>query len=85
MYRDIFRKIVNTDRISEWKSKGACLMKVSPDTSDNTLAPALSYFGNNARVNLIYVFYKKIKLHLLIKNQKTYKYMFLSCHLRVSE
>ena len=27
-------------------------MKVSPDTSDNTLAPALSYFGNNARVKL---------------------------------
>ena len=24
----------------------------SPDTSDNTLAPALSYFGNNARVKL---------------------------------
>ena len=70
MYRDIFRKIVNTDRISEWKSKGACLMKVSPDTSDNTLAPALSYFGNNARVKLDVCFLWKDKITLTHKKSE---------------
>ena len=43
MYR-YFKKIVNTDRISSWKSKGLSdqIMK-PPTTSANSLSSALSY------------------------------------------
>ena len=41
-----FRKIVSTDHISEWKSKGLSdEITKSPITSDNILAPKLSYFA----------------------------------------
>ena len=41
-----FRKIGSTGHISEWKSKGLSgeIIK-SPITSDNILAPKLSYFA----------------------------------------
>ena len=46
-----FKKIGNTKRISLWKSKGLSdeIIK-SPNTSDNSLAPALSYISNKIRV-----------------------------------
>ena len=51
MYR-YFKKIGNTERISSWKSKGLsddCL--INPlTTSDNSLAPVLSHFGNKTKV-----------------------------------
>ena len=52
MYRH-FKKIGNTDRISEWKSKGLSDEVIKPfATPNNSLAPALSYFGTKTRVNL---------------------------------
>ena len=51
MYR-YFKKIGNTECISSWKSKGLSDVIVKPPTtSDNNLAPGLSYVGNKAKVN----------------------------------
>ena len=45
MYR-YFKMITNTDYISSWKYKGLSAESVkSPTTSDNSLTPALSYYG----------------------------------------
>ena len=50
MYK-YFEKIGNTERISAWKSKGLSDENINPPTtSDNSLAPALSYIGNKTRV-----------------------------------
>ena len=50
MYR-YFKNIGNTDHISSWKSIGLFDEIIKPPTtSDNSLAPALSYFGNKTRV-----------------------------------
>ena len=49
MYR-YFKNIGNTDHISLWKSKGWSDEVIKPPiTSDNSLAPALSYIGNKTR------------------------------------
>ena len=49
MYR-FLKKISNTDHISVWKSKGLSDEIIEPSsTSDNSLLPALSYFGNKTR------------------------------------
>ena len=46
-----FKKIGSTDHISEWKSKELSDEIIEPpNTSDNSLAPALSYIGNKTRV-----------------------------------
>ena len=45
MYR-YFKMITNTDYISSWKSKGFSAESIKPPTtSDNSLTPALSYYG----------------------------------------
>ena len=50
LYR-YFKKIGNTDYISSWKSKGFSDEIIKPPTtSDNSLAPTLSYIGDTARV-----------------------------------
>ena len=50
MYR-YFKRIGNTDYLSLWKSKGLSDEVIKPPTtSGNSLAPALSYIGNKARV-----------------------------------
>ena len=50
MYR-YFKMITNTDYISSWKSKGLSNEKVKPlTTSDNSLTPALHYYGSKKRV-----------------------------------
>ena len=50
MYR-YFKKISNTDHISELKSKGLSDEIIKPPTtSNNSLAPALSYFGRKTRL-----------------------------------
>ena len=50
MYR-YFKKIGNTERISSWKSKGLSDEIIKPlTTSDNSLAPVLSHFGNKTKV-----------------------------------
>ena len=46
-----FKVITNTDYISSWKSKGLSAESIKPPTtSDNSLAPALSYYGTKTRV-----------------------------------
>ena len=46
-----FKTIVNTDYISSWKSKGLSTESIkTPTTSDNSLTPALSYYGTKTRV-----------------------------------
>ena len=50
MYR-YFKKIGSTERISSWKFKGLFDEIIKPPaTSNNSLAPALSYIGNRTRV-----------------------------------
>ena len=41
-----FKTITNTDYISSWKSKGLSSESIKPaTTSDNSLNPALNYYG----------------------------------------
>ena len=48
-----FKVIVNTDFVSSWKSKGLSAETIKPPTtSDNSLIPAVSYYGTKTRVNL---------------------------------
>ena len=43
--------ITNTDYISSWKSKGLSAESIKlPTTSDNSLTPALNYYGTKTRV-----------------------------------
>ena len=43
--------ITNTDYISSWKSEGLSAESIKPPaTSDNSLTPALSYYGTKTRV-----------------------------------
>ena len=43
--------ITNTDYISPWKPKGLSAESVKPPTtSENSLAPALNYYGTKTRV-----------------------------------
>ena len=50
MYR-YFKMITDTDYISSWKSKGLSAESIKPPrTSDNSLTPALSYYGTKRRV-----------------------------------
>ena len=46
-----FKVITNTNYISSWKSKGLSAESIKPPTtSDNSLTPALDYYGIKARV-----------------------------------
>ena len=50
MYR-YFKKLVNTNYVSSWKSKGLPDEKITPPkTGDNSLSSALSYYGTKTRV-----------------------------------
>ena len=52
MYR-YFKMITNNDYISSWKSKGFSAESIKPPTtSDNSLTPALSYYGIKTRTKL---------------------------------
>ena len=43
--------ITNNDYVSSWKSKGLSAESIKPPTtSDNSLTPALSYYGTKTRV-----------------------------------
>ena len=57
MYKH-FKAIGNTDRISEWKSKGLSDESIEPpNTSDNSLAP-LGYFGNKNKCKIWWKLFK---------------------------
>ena len=46
-----FKVIGNTDYVSSWKYKGLSAESMKPPTtSDNSLAPALNYYGTKTRV-----------------------------------
>ena len=46
-----FQVITNTDYVSSWKSKRLSTETIKPPaTSDNSLTPALSYYGTKTRV-----------------------------------
>ena len=46
--------IANTDYVSSWKSKGlSAETRKPPTTSDNSLTPAVSYYGTKMRVKFI--------------------------------
>ena len=46
-----FQVITNTDYVSSWKSKRLSTETIKPPaTSDNSLTPALSYYGNKTKV-----------------------------------
>ena len=46
--------ITNTNYISSWKSKGLSAESIKPPiTFDNSLTPAISYYGTKARVKFI--------------------------------
>ena len=50
MYR-YFKMITNTDYISSWKSEGLSVESIKPPTtSDNSLTPALNYYGTKLKV-----------------------------------
>ena len=53
MYR-YFKKIGNNDHIWSWKPKGLSDEKIKlPATSDDSLAPWLSYIGTKIRVKFV--------------------------------
>ena len=46
-----FKVITNTDYVSSWKSKGLSAETIKPPTtSDNSLTPAVSFYGTKTRV-----------------------------------
>ena len=50
MYR-YFKTVTNTNYISSWKSRGLSAESIKPPTtSDNSLTPALNYYGTKTRV-----------------------------------
>ena len=46
-----FKLIANTDYVSSWESKGLSAENIKPPTtSDNSLIPALNFYGTKTRV-----------------------------------
>ena len=75
MYR-YFKMITNTDYISSWKSKGLSAESIKPNaTSDNSLTPALNYYGSKTRVkftgsclkqsNILYTHGKVVNIYIV--------------------
>ena len=57
-----FKLITNTDYVSSWKSKGLSSESIKPPTtSDNSLTPALSYYGTKTRVKFVWSCLKQPK------------------------
>ena len=43
--------ITSTDHVSSWKSKGLSVESIKlPTTSDNSLTPALNYYGTKTKL-----------------------------------
>ena len=62
-----FKVIANTDYLWSWKSKGLSAESIKPPTtSDNSLTPALNYYGNKVRVKFTGSCLKQQKIHILI-------------------
>ena len=55
--------ITNTDYVSSWKSKGLSTESIKPPTtSDNSLTPALSYYGAKTKVKFTWTYLKQRKV-----------------------
>ena len=62
MYR-YFKMITNTDYVSLWKSKELSAESIKPPaTSDNSLTPALSYYGTKTRRKFSRILLKQSKI-----------------------
>ena len=60
--------IANTDYVSSWGSKGLSAESIKPPaTSDNSLTPALSYYGTQTRVKFTGSCLKQSKFHILME------------------
>ena len=58
-----FKVITNIDYVSSWKSKGLSAESIKPPTtSDNSLNPALNYYGTKTRVKFTGSFLKQSKI-----------------------
>ena len=71
--------ITNTDYISSWKSEGLSAESIKPPaTSNNSLTPALNYYGSKARVrftggclrqpNISYTHWKIINIYIVYES-----------------
>ena len=71
-----FKVITNTDYVSSWKSKGLSAESIKPAaTSDNSLTPALNYYGTKTRVEftgnclrqpkISYTYGKVVNIHIV--------------------
>ena len=70
-----FKKISNTDGISEWKPKGLSGEIINhPTISDNSLAPALGNIGNKTRVKLYRSCLKQNKIAFTYGKNSKYIY-----------
>ena len=47
---EYFKVITNTGYVSSWKSKGLSAESIKPPTTDNSLTPALNYYGAKTKV-----------------------------------
>ena len=57
-----FKVIANTDYLSSWKSKGLSAESIKPPTtSDNSLTPALNYYGNKSKSKIYWKLFKATK------------------------
>ena len=64
-----FKNITNTDYISSWKSKGLSAESIKPPTtSDNSLTPALNFYGTKARVKFTGSWLKQPKISYTLGN-----------------
>ena len=58
-----FKLNANTDYVLSWKSKGLSSESIKPcTTSDNSLTPALNYYGNKKRVKFSGSYLKQTKV-----------------------
>ena len=78
-----FKRISNTDYISQWKSKGLSDEIIKPPTtSDNSLAPALNYNGNKTRIKFTGSCLKQAKIILF--NHKKMVNIYMAYEISVS-
>ena len=60
--------ITNTDYISSWRSKRlSAESSKPPTTSDNSLNPALNYYGTKTRVKFTGSCLKQSKFHIIME------------------
>ena len=58
-----FKVITNTDYVSSWKSKGLSFESIKPPTtSDNSITPALNYYGTKTKIKFTISCLKQSKI-----------------------